>query len=187
MGGGDSTYDPTHFATKIRSVGLWFNNYDAQVLSLTPRVYLVPTGADVLRSPSDDTMKTRAWKVVDQKIPVPFPIGNADLQNAKWLPINDSLSDTFADIRRFSRFRAYDDSGSFDESETTVDSRLIGRSVWNTKWLLIIPGETLLNPSDEGLNTFIYGQLVPGGSGMRDGNGVKDIRLFFLTYAYSGN
>lgn len=187
LGGGDSTYDPTFFATKIRSVGVWFNNYDGQGLSFTPRVYLVPTGADIMRSPSDDTLQTRQWKVVDQKIPVPFPIGATDLDNPEWIPMNDTLSDVLADIRRFSRFRAYHDSGDFSVAETVSDSRLIGRSVWNTEWLLIIPGETLLNPAGEGLDTFIYGQPVPGGGGARDGNGVKDIKLFFQTYAYSGN
>ena len=187
LSGGDSTYDPTHFATKIRSVGCWFNNYNGQGLSFTPRVYLIPVGADIMRSPSGDTLSTREWQVVDQKIPVPFPIGNAELTNPNWIPINDSLSDTFSDIRRFSRFRAYHDSGDFDPSEASTDSRLIGRSVWNTQWMLIIPGETLLNPSNEGLDTFIYGQPVPGGGGARDGDGVKDILLFFQTYAYSGN
>ncbi|MBN1672132.1 MAG: hypothetical protein JXR37_13920 [Kiritimatiellae bacterium] len=187
LAGGDSTYDPTHFATKIRTVGVWFRNYDGQGLSYTPRVYLIPTGLDIMRSPSGDTLSTREWKIVDQKIPVPFPIGAADLEDQNWIPINDNLSDVMAAIRRFSRFRAYHDSGTFDAAETISDSRLIGRSVWNTQWLLVIPGETLLNPPDEGLDTFIYGQYLPDGSGERDLNGVKDIKLFFQTYAYSGN
>lgn len=187
LSGGDSTYDPTHFATKIRTVGAWFSNYDGQGLSYTPRIYLVPVGADVMRSPSGDTLATREWRVVDQKIPVPFPIGTTELNNPSWIPLNDSLSDLFGGVRRFSRFRAYHDSGTFDSNETISDSRLIGRSVWNTRWMLIIPGETLLNPAGEGLDTFIYGQPEPGGSGARDLNGVKDILLFFQTYAYSGN
>ncbi len=187
LGGGDSTYDPTHFATKIRNVGTWFANYNGQGLSQTPRVYLVPTGADIMRSPSGDTLATREWKVVDQKLPVPFPIGDADMKDQNWIPINDSLSEDYGGIRRFSRYRAYHDSGAFTAAETVSDSRLIGRSVWNTEWMLIIPGETLLNPAGEGLDTFIYGQPVPGGGGERDGNGVKDIKLFFQTYAYSGN
>lgn len=186
LSGGDSTYDPTHFATKIRTVGVWFSNYDGQGLSYTPRIYLVPVGADVMRSPSGDTLATREWRIVDQKIPVPFPIGTAELEDPGWIPLNDSLSDVFDGIRRFSRFRAYHDSGYFEPAETISDSRLIGRSVWNTRWLLIIPGETLLNPAAEGLDTFIYGQPIPGG-GERDLNGVKDIKLFFQTYAYSGN
>ena len=51
LGPGDSAYDPSHFATKIRAVGIWFTNYSGLPLSNTPRVYLVPVGADVLRSP----------------------------------------------------------------------------------------------------------------------------------------
>ena len=87
--------------------------------------------------------------------------------------MNDSLSDTLAAIRRFSSFRAYHDSGTFDPGETVTDSRLIGRSVWNTDWMLIIPGGTLLNDPNQGLNTFI--------------NSVSDIKMFFQTYSYSGN
>ena len=60
------------------------------------------------------------------------------------------------------------------------NSRLIGRSVWNTRWLLIIPAGTLNNDRSLGLDYFING--VSG-----DGNGVKDIKLLFKTYSYSGN
>ena len=187
LAGGDSTYDPTRFATKIRSVGVWFSNYDSQGLSFTPRVYVVPAGIDVISSPTGGALDTREFKVVDQVIPVPFPIGPADLEEQKWIPINDSLSDTYGAVRRLTRVRAYHDSGDFEPSETATDTRLIGRSVWNTQWYLIIPGETLLNPAGEGLDTFIDGQPVPGGGGERDGNGVKDILLYFQTYSYSGN
>ena len=67
----------------------------------------------------------------------------------------------------------------------TSDSRLIGRSVWNTRWLLVIPGGTMLFDPEEGLETFINGEPLAGGD--RDGNGVEDITFFFQTYAYSGN
>jgi len=66
-----------------------------------------------------------------------------------------------------------------------LDTRLIGRSVWNSRWLLIIPGLTFLSDPDEGLDSFIHGQQIPG-SDERDKNGVKDIKLFFQTYALSG-
>jgi hypothetical protein len=69
----------------------------------------------------------------------------------------------------------------------TFDSRLVGRSVWNTRWLLIIPGQALLYDPDEGLDTFIDGPEVIGGLGERTGYGISDIKLFFHTYAYSGN
>ena len=69
--------------------------------------------------------------------------------------------------------------------ETVTDTRLIGRSVWNTRWLLIIPGGTLNNDRNEGIQRFINGGLRLDGT--RDGNGVSDIKIFFQTYAYSGN
>ncbi|MBI5102039.1 MAG: hypothetical protein HZB33_09435 [Nitrospirae bacterium] len=173
LSGGDSAYDPSHFATKIRSAGIWFSNYSLNGLSNTPRVYLVPAGADVLRSPSGDGFDTRKWQVVDQKIPVPFPIGQTSIESTSWIPANDSLSEDFGGIRRFSSLRAYHDSGNFLASEMSSDTRLIGRSVWNTKWMLIIPGGTLLSDPAAGLDTFI--------------NNISDIKLFFQTYSYSGN
>jgi hypothetical protein len=101
-----------------------------------------------------------------------------------WIPIVDTMSDTFAQVRKFGSFRAYHDSGQFSPAEVIRDSRLIGRSVWNTKWLLIIPAGTLLNDRDEALKRFIDGGLVWG---ERDGNGVSDIKIFFETYAYPGS
>ncbi len=173
LSGGDSAYSTSNFSTRIRSVGLWFQNYNHAGLSATPRVYLVPTGADVLRSPTGNGFATREWQVKDQKLPVPFPIGASDLKNPDFIPVNDSLSDEFAGIRKMSDFRAYSYGGAFDPGQTTTDSRLIGRSVWNTQWMLIIPGSTLLFNKDAGLNTFI--------------DSVDDIKMFFQTYAYSGN
>ncbi len=181
IGGLDSAYDSTQFATKIRSVGVWFSNYDALNLSTTPRVWLVPAGVDRMRSPSDYTGKTRSFVVLDQVLPVPFPIGESDLESPAWIPSVDSLAGNLVPIRRYGRFRAYHDSGEFTESEMQRDSRLIGRSVWNSKWVLIIPASTLNTNREEGLARFIHGRLV---NGVRDGNGVSDIKLFFETYAF---
>lgn len=186
LAGGDSAYDPTNFATKIRSAGIWFGDYDASGLSNTPRVYLLPVGADVMRSPSYDTLETREWRVVDQRIPEPFPVVASDLANPDWIPRNDSLYGSFADVRRFSSFRAYHDDGSFSPDQVVTDTRLIGRSVWNTEWMLIIPGGTLLYDGEEGLETFIDGPEIFPGAGVRTGQGIDDIKLFFETYGYSG-
>jgi hypothetical protein len=186
LGGGDSAYDPTNFATKVRAVGTWFQGYDGAALSNTPRVYLIPVGMDVLRSASGGDFKTREWRVVDQKLPAPFPLGASDLANPAWIPANDSLSDTYGDIRRTSSFRAYHDSGAYEPSQSINDSRLIGRSVWNTEWMLIIPGGTLSYDSEEGLNRFIHGQVNLDGT-TRDGEGITDILLHFQTYGFSGN
>ena len=178
LGGNDSSYDSSHFATKIRGVGVWFANYDNLNLALTPRVYLVPTGNDVLRSPTGNQGITREFSVLDQLLPVPFPNPNA-LQSPTYLPIVDSLSGNLADIRRYGSFRAYHDGG-FTTDQMTYSSRLVGRSVWNRRWMLIIPAGTLGADRWQALNTFING--VAG-----DGNGVSDIKLFFQTYSYQGN
>jgi hypothetical protein len=186
-GGGDNDYDSTHFATKIRSVGVWFANYNnlGSGMINTPRVYLIPVGMDIMRSPSSQTGETREWRILDQALPVPFPLSGGDLNNPDWIPLNDTLVGELADIRKYARFRAFHDSGSFSPAETISDSRLIGRSVWNTRWLLIIPAGTLHGDRQEALARFIHGRLLPNGE--RDGNGVTDVKIFFQTYAYSGN
>jgi hypothetical protein len=173
LSGGDSAYDPSQYATKIAAAGIWFTGYDGNGMSMTPRVYLVPVGADVLRSPNGNNFELRMWRVIDQKIPLPYPISEADIRNPTFIPVMDSLSGNFVEIRKFSALRAYHDGGEFDPSEAVTDSRLIGRSVWNTEWMLVIPGGTLLSDPDAGLEAFAAS--------------VSDIKLLFQTYAYSGN
>lgn len=189
LAGGDSAYDSSRFATKARSVGVWFENYNGLNLSTTPRVYLVPVGLDILRTPTGGSFATREFNVVDQALPAPFPVGASDFNNPRYIPFNDSLDNSFTAIRQFPRFRAYHSAGPGNLpllNEMASDTRVIGRSVWNTRWLLIIPGGTFLNNANEGMDTFIFGKKVPGSTTLRDGNGNQDIKLFFETYSYSG-
>jgi hypothetical protein len=182
--GGDNDLDSTQFATKIRSVGVWFANYNnlGGGMVNSPRVYLVPVGSDVMRSPTD--RQIREWTIVDQVQPVPFPLSLGDLRQPDWRPADQYWFGGLGDIRRHGRFRAYHDSGFFDEDEMSFSSRLIGRSAWNTRWLLIIPGGTLHFNRQEGLDRFIHGSLV---NNVRDGNGVSDIKLRFQTYSMAGH
>jgi hypothetical protein len=185
-GGGDNDFDSSHFATKIRSMGLWFSGYNNLVgggMVNTPRVYLIPVGDDTMRSPTGHTGDIRVWKVLDQLLPVPFR-ADESVYDPDYIPMNDSLFGKFGGIRKYARFRAYHDAGNFSEAETITDTQLICRSVWNSRWLLIIPAATLHSDGNEGLQRFIYGPLV---NGQRTGDGVSDIKLFFQTYAYSGN
>jgi hypothetical protein len=192
LAGGDNAYDASHAATKIRSAGVWFTGYNVTFntnttgagLANEPRVYLIPTGQDVMRSPTRNAVQTRSWTVFDQAIPLPFNVGAADVDNPDWIPVFHSLREPLAQVRRYASFRAYHDSGQFDEAETHNNSRLVGRSVWNTRWLLIIPGRTLLADPNEGIERFVNGASV---SGVRDGRGVKDIKVFFQTYSVGGD
>jgi hypothetical protein len=54
-----------------------------------------------------------------------------------------------------------------------TNSRLIGRSVWNTRWKIVIPAYSLLSDEQEGFDRFLAS--------------VKDIKLFLRTYSNAGN
>lgn len=179
LAGGDNAYNASHAATKVRSMGVWFTGYNNTNNSTTsglanePQVYLIPVGEDIMRSPTRNALQLRHWQVLDQAIPLPYNVGGADIDNPDWLPVVDSLREPLAQIRRFASFRAYHDSGDFDASETCTNGRLIGRSVWNTHWLLIIPGRTLLSDPAQGVERFVHD--------------VKDIKIFFQTYSIPGD
>jgi hypothetical protein len=189
--GGDNAYDSSHFATKVRGVGVWFSNYDRNSdgdgngplvgLANQPRVYLIPVGVDTMRSPSSIDGATRDWTIVDQTIPLPYTLSDSQLDAPDFIPYFDSFAPDagLAKIRRYPSLRAYHDNG-FDQSEVVLNSRLVGRSVWNSKWLLIVPAGTLHSDRDQALDWFIHGVDY-------DGNGVKDIKLIFTTYSYAGN
>jgi hypothetical protein len=181
----DHAYDASQYSTKIRSVGITFEGYRDLGLAATTRAYLVPVGLDVMYVPNSNDLDSREWSVRDQKIPVPLPFGKSDMEDASWLPLQ-SLDGAEGQVRRHSRMRVYHDAGTVDASKQNKDSRLFGRSVWNTKWLLVIPGESLLNPSEEGIQRLIHGKKVPG-TNKRDNHGISDIKLTFETYSYSGN
>lgn len=172
LSGGDSAFDPTYFSTKVNAVGIGFPGYDETSLSRTPRVYLVPVGLDVLRAPTGSGLATREWRVLDQAVPVPFAIGANDFANPQWIASQDSLSETYGQPRRFAALRAFSYAGDVAEAEMTASTRLIARSVWNTEWMLIIPGGTLLSDPQEGLERFI--------------NSIGDIRLLMMVYSYAG-
>jgi len=187
-GGGDNNFDVTSFATKVRAAGIWFANYNnlGSGLINTPRVYLIPVGNDVLRTPrrfSGDTSVIREWTILDQLLPISSGIVPGDLNQGDWLPISDTLDGSLAEIRRFGFMLAYHDAG-FNASQTTSSSRLIGRSVWNTRWLLIIPAGSLLSDRDEALARFIDGPML---GGQRTGYGVSDVKLYLQTYAFPNN
>ena len=203
---GDHAFSSSSFATKIFSAGVDFDGYigmdnpvsnsgaagttptdptlDPNGLSATPYCYLIPCGADSMRSPPlGDTSTVRTWNVDDVAIPLPFNIGASDFSDAPFYQAANSLSEPLFAMRKHQAFRPvssldafntsiYGATGSLQPSQYT-NRRLIGRSIWNSKWKLVIPGYTLLNDPNQGLQRFI--------------NSVKDIHLYFVTYSYAGN
>ena len=187
--GGDSSLDPTWFATHIAAAGVHFVGYDDSILAKTPSVYLVPVGADRFRAVGDpDTVLS--WNVVDQVIPAPYPVGASQLDDPDWTPLYNGFTgagDLGAKIRKHPSFRAYYDEAGKDPSDDSLDcTRLVGRSAWNTKWLLVIPAGSLGADRETALAAFVDGQDT-NRDGSPDSPGVSDILLGLKTYSHSGN
>jgi hypothetical protein len=189
----DHTFSASSFATKISNAGIVLKGYvgmdpsiggvvptaqnSANALSGTPYVYLIPCGVDSMRAPlSGDSDLIRSWTVQDQALPLPYNLGASDFNTTNFFNANGSLSEQPWIIRQHQAFRAVGDPQLFYGGTSPLEfsnSRLIGRSVWNTRWKIVIPAYTLLNDEKEGLKRFAAS--------------VKDIMLYLRTYSHSGN
>ena len=208
-GAGDKNFSPTAFATKVFGLGVALEGYrgmdnpvanggnggaspsdpdsaflDPLALGGTPYIYLIPVGVDSMRSPPlGDTSAIRSWVVQDLAIPMPFNIGASEYATKKLYQSADSLTEPLFEMRKHQAFRPvstaavfspnlYTANGTLQRSQFT-SNRLVGRSVWNSQWKLVIPGRSLLNNPKEGLDRFLQT--------------VKDVKIHFVTYSYSGN
>lgn len=171
---GDHVYSTANFATKVRGFGVWLENYNSAGLSTTPRAYLVPVGNDYLRLSSATESGIRAWGVQEQRIPTPFVINEGNLKAPGFIPTLNGVDGGYSELRRHGNFRMYHDNGdpAADDSELILDSRLIGRSVWNSEWMLIIPGAGLHVNPQTGLEALA--------------DNISDIKLHFKTYSHQG-
>lgn len=176
---GDATLPSDRFAIKLHSHAIRFSHYPGFPLNQQANVYLVPVGADIMRTPTCPEAPTRQWHLLDQTLPIPFPIGNQDLNTVGWMPW-DALDGGSAAMVRRRLIPTVAGCAAGDPQCTDISFKLTGRSVWNTRWLLIIPGSELLgaNPQ-QGIQVFIHGNSPTG-------TGVRDIQLLFSSYGYSG-
>ena len=80
-------------------------------------------------------------------------------------------------------------TGSADDADR-ANTRLIGRSAWNTRWVLILPAGQMLGGSAENrqtaLDVFIHGADTDH-DGQIDVSPVTDIELGLKTYSHAGN
>ncbi|MGI5869130.1 MAG: hypothetical protein ACOX9C_06795 [Kiritimatiellia bacterium] len=196
LAGEDSALDSTYFATKIAAAGIYFDGYNQKLngyagaapFALTPAVYLIPIGDDRMRAPGLADGTVLSYRIVDQVVPLPYTVGSTHLDDPDWTPLFDGYTggvDLAARIRKYPSFRAYFGSGGPSSAQLDCP-RLVGRSAWNTRWLLIIPAGTLNANRDDALQTFINGKDA-NRDGIADLSGVTDIRLGLKTYSHSGN
>jgi len=149
-------------------------------LSVEPDIYLVPVGSDYMRTPSGTSRETLAFNVVDQVLPLPYAVGSTELDDTDWLATFSGLDgtvDSMATIRRHSTMRV---------GAETTSSRLVGRSVWNDRWLLVIPASSLSSDRVNALKTFING-LDTDKDGHIDIPGINDIKIGIRAYSRQGN
>ena len=192
---GDHAYSPSSYATKISSAGIVLDGYvgmdpyaigtpgaggpassAANALRATPYVYLIPCGNDrMLAPPLGDTNTLRSWTVHDQALPLPYNLGASAFNTTNFFNANGTLSEQPWILRKHQAFRPVNDPAFFYSNIPAeyTNTRLIGRSVWNTRWKIVIPAYSLLSNEQEGLNRFVAS--------------VKDIKLFLRTYSNSGN
>jgi hypothetical protein len=192
---GDHAYSPSSYATKISSAGIVLKGYvgmdpylfgmpgatntgtnAANALKATPYVYLIPCGNDLMLAPPlGDTNTLRSWTVHDQALPLPYNLGASSFNSTQFFDANGTLSEQPWIMRKHQAFRPVSDPAFFYSSVPTeyTNTRLVGRSVWNTRWKIVIPAYTLLSDEREGLNRFVAS--------------VTDIQLFLRTYSHSGN
>jgi hypothetical protein len=122
-----------------------------------------------------DTGGVRGFDVQDQALPLPFNLGATSFSSTQFFNASGTLSEQPWILRKHQAFRPVYDPAFF---YTTVpaefsSSRLVGRSVWNGGWKIVIPANTLHSNEQEGLTRFV--------------RSVKDIELFLRTYSHSGN
>jgi hypothetical protein len=192
---GDHNFSPSNYATKIYSVGLVLPGYigmdpyaqgtpnaggpnttSPNGLNATPYVYLIPTGTDyMLAPPLGDTGAVRSFDVKDQALPLPFNLGATAFSSTQFFNATGTLTEAPWILRKHQAFRPVSDPAFFYSTVPAefTSSRLVGRSVWNGGWKLVIPAYTLLNAETDGLNRFAAS--------------VRDIQLFLRTYSHSGN
>jgi len=195
LAAGDHAYTPSSFATKINSVGIALPGYvgmdsyaagnmgsgapasgATNALSATPYCYLIPCGQDfMLAPPLGDTNTLRTWTVHDQALPLPYNLGATAFNSTQFFNANGTLSEQPWILRKHQAFRPVADPTFFYGSVPAefTNTRLIGRSVWNSQWKIVIPAYTLLSNEQTALDRFAAS--------------VKDVQLFLRTYSHSGN
>ncbi len=192
---GDHNFSPSSYSTKISSAGIVLPGYvgmdpfaggspvaggpaanDPNALGATPYLYLIPCGEDyMLAPPLGNTNTVRAWTVHDQALPLPYNLGASSFNSSSFFTASGTLSEQPWVLRKHQAFRAVNDPAFFYSSVPAefTNTRLIGRSVWNGQWKIVIPAYSLLSNEQEAMNRFV--------------RSVKDIQIFLRTYSYSGN
>ncbi len=180
LSAGDHAYSTSQFSTRVAVAGVLLEGYQnsgAQGLAATPRGYLVPVGTDYCLVSTADYPVTRSWSVKDIRVPIPFVINQSQMSSPGFIPPLDGIDGSYGETRKHADFRLFHGGDLNGDGELEVDdennsTRLMARSIWNSQWVLIIPGGGLYYDAAEGVKRFT--------------ENVSDIKLNFKTYSHNG-
>lgn len=191
---GNSNFSLTRNA-KIRSYAIRLDGVDASLgtdpESGTVFAYLLPAGDSVLREntnqPRIEDELITPWAVVDQFLPVPPLAPATELSKRSFNPWRSTAQvsgNYLNEVKRHRDSEAQIELGQ-SESETRYNTNLAGRSAWNTRWLLVIPGSQWTSSSDpveirNKLLQMIYGADADPAEHV----GITDIRLIIQAYSH---
>lgn len=189
-----NTNFPVSLNTKIRNFAIRLVGADCDALGIDPQnpyvwAFLMPIGQSILRENTNaatvEENLPRAWAVVDQWLPAPPLVSVAspavqDRSYNPWVSLAGSGGNYLNAVKRFRETEAEVELGQ----PLTFKTELAGRGVWNTRWLLVIPGRQWAGSSNlteirEQLLTLIYGPMQQENS-----EGMTDIRIIIQAYAH---
>lgn len=176
------------FAVKLRSCQIQFRGMPA-ALNPFVDVYLIPAGTDIMRSPGGVAgAPIRAWNLIDQTLPAVQPVGGA-FSAPDWMPWDTwGAPGVGGDPRLAIRRRRLPSIGACDPAVNNCDlsTALIGRSVWNSRWVLIIPGSSLSSADDPETAIDIFINGADGRGGVRDISLVLNATGYNLSFMRPG-
>ena len=179
IGGNDAGFNSSLIDCKLTTVRVVLDGYDQKNLSRTPWVYLVPTGEDVFRSPprdGDSPLETRRWSLGPHRLPATTPGQSVSSVSADNQPVSAFRQRRLGPFGAVLGFEQINDP----EQSARATKQYYGRSIYNTRWLLVIPAK-LLNATISEDETWEYFLGRPGSSA-----GVQDISIEFTFTAREG-
>ena len=150
--------------------------------------FLLPVGESVLREnnnrPTIEEEPARPWAVVSQFLPKPPLVTAAEISDRTFNPWRSTaqVGGNFLNAVR----RERDSEAQIELGQPLrFNTNLAGRSAWNTRWLLVIPGSQWTGESDpevirQRLLQFIYGTRADP----QDLVGITDVRLILQAYSH---
>ena len=180
-GPGDEGFDDSLLGATLTGVEVHLDHYPNHLLGSDPGVYLYPAGTDVFRGPDADgglEANVRSWNIQRARGSEVERVPSGD--EPGWSPVVDGRGQSSWWSLRSRALRSFEASRSTapdeEDPSTFLTQQHYGRSVYNTRWYLMIPMALLL-PRERDYTEEIVDILL-GDSGITNIRVVFKIRAF---------